>query len=316
MVEVITIGETMAVFSPKTKGPLRYVADFHLRIAGAESNTAIGLEKLGHHTAWVSSLGRDELGHFILNTVRSEGVDASNVRFDQEHRSGVMIKQINEAGETAVFYYREHSAFSYFSPKDLDEEMIRGAKLLHLTGITPVLSQSCRETVFAAAEIAQAAGISISFDPNIRKKLWESEDYTPMLRDLAARTDVLLLGRDEAETLYGETEPEAIAKACFQNSRITKLAIKDGGNGAWAAEPGQLCRVYPHPCHPVDPIGAGDAFNAAFLSGVLENAEISLCGRMGAVAGAMATQTDGDVEGQPSRTRLQKILDNKTTVYR
>ena len=95
-----------------------------------------------------------------------------------------------------------------------------------------------------------------------------------------------------------------------------RQVLKDGGNGAWASDGKQILYLEPWPCRPVDPIGAGDAFNAAFLAGVLEGCDLQTCGRMGAVAGAMATETDGDTEGYPDRRKLQRILENRAQIYR
>ena len=183
MPECLTLGETMAAFTPDRMGPLRYVQNYGIRVAGAESNTAVGLAKLGVSAAWVSRLGADEFGQYIRNQLRAEGVDCSGVKFDLDHRTGVMFKQTS-SGETSVFYYRADSAASHLDPRDLDEGTIRGCRILHLSGITPVLSESCRRTVEAAIEMAKRNGVKISFDPNIRKKLWKDTDFTPMLQQM------------------------------------------------------------------------------------------------------------------------------------
>lgn len=146
MAKVVALGETMAALTPGSSGALRYVTDYRIRIAGAESNVAVGLSKLGIETAWISRVGEDELGYFVRNQIRSEGVDCREVIFDPEHRTGLMLKETG-ALETKVFYYRENSAASHLSPKDLKEEMLQQAELLYLTGITPVLSESCERTV-------------------------------------------------------------------------------------------------------------------------------------------------------------------------
>jgi len=103
MAEVITIGETMVCFSPDSLSPLRYVNRYHTRIAGAESNLAVGLAKLGHRAAWISRLGDDEFGRYVQNVVRAEGVDAESVHFDVKRPTGVMFKE-KSCGETAVYY--------------------------------------------------------------------------------------------------------------------------------------------------------------------------------------------------------------------
>ena len=316
MAEVITIGETMVCFSPDASAPLRYVDHYHRRIAGAESNLAIGLSKLGHRAAWVSRLGDDEFGRYVQNAVRAEGVDTEGVRFDGENPTGLMFKETSR-GETRVYYYRRGSAASAMSPEDLDESLFRGAKLLHITGITPVLSEGCRDTVFYAVELAKKYGLKISFDPNIRRKLWGDRDYSPMIRTLCGGSHILLMGRDEAGVLYGMTEPEALFQRIFsEDNEVETVVVKDGANGAWAANRAETVFLKPEPCRCVDPVGAGDAFNAAFLAGVLEGQSLVDCGRMGAVAGAMATETDGDTEGYPDRRKLQRILENRAQIYR
>ena len=147
MPQSVTVGETMAAFTPGSTGFLRYVKNYEMRIAGAESNLAIGVSKLGHSAGWISCLGKDEFGEFVQNSIRAEGVDTSRVVFDPEYRTGIMFKQVRNASETSVFYYRENSAASHMRPQLLDEGYLAQADVIHLTGITPVLGDSCRETV-------------------------------------------------------------------------------------------------------------------------------------------------------------------------
>ncbi len=317
MPEIITLGETMAALTPKETGYLHYVRDYGMRIAGAESNLAIGLCKLGHSTAWISSLGADELGYFVNNSIRAEGVDTRYVKFDPQHRTGLMLKQVLPGKETSVFYYRENSAAANMQAQELREEMFAGGKILHLTGITPVLSDSCREAVFKAIEFAKKAGLKISFDPNIRKKLWKDTDFTLVLKEIVQCSNILMLGLSEAQVLYGSSEKEEIVKAFFENEAAEYLAVKDGKNGAYVADRQGGHTILPHPCKPVDPIGAGDAFNAGFLCGLLEQRTVQEAGKIAAVAGAMATESLGDIEGYPSRVSIQHILDEKDTeIYR
>mgnify|MGYP002423933878 CR=1 FL=1 len=320
MPQVITIGETMAAFTPCESGPLRYIRDYRLRIAGAESNTAIGLAKLGVGAVWLSRLGEDEFGHFVCNQIRAEGVDCSRVVFDKAHRTGLMVKETG-AGETRVYYYRENSAASFMRPQDLDEGLFAGVgtekpQILHLTGITPVLSESCRQTLLAAVTLAKQHGLLLSFDPNIRKKLWRDTDYSPLLRELALQSEIVLLGLDEAEALFGLRKPDAIFARLFAGGCARYAAIKNGAEGAWAADGGHCLRLPPHPCRCVEPIGAGDGFNAGFLAGILQTGSIEAAGRMGCACGALATQTPGDIEGYPDAARLHEALAGAGTVYR
>lgn len=315
MSECLTLGETMAAFTPGRMGPLRYVQDYGIRVAGAESNTAVGLAKLGISAAWVSRLGNDEFGKYIRNQLRAEGVDCSGVKFDPEHRTGVMFKQTS-SGETSVFYYRENSAASHMTPEDLDEALFSDCRILHLSGITPVLSESCRRMVEAAVRLAKKHGVKLSFDPNIRKKLWKDTDYTPLLRELTLASNIVLMGLDEAETLFGTRDVEALRSQLLTDGCIEVLALKDGSNGAWMADKNQLLHLDAYPCRCIDPIGAGDGFNAGVLAGLLQGRTLAEAGRMGAVCGALATEVPGDVEGYPDSDRLNAILGGAQTIYR
>lgn len=311
MSEIITIGETMATLTPKGTGYLHYIREYELRIAGAESNLAIGVCKLGHSASWISSLGNDELGYFVNNSIRAEGVDTRYVKFDPQYRTGVMFKQILPGKETSVFYYRENSAASHMKAEWLRPEMLEGGRILHLTGITPVLSAECEALMRKAAAMGKEAGMQISFDPNIRRKLWGDKDYTGVLQKIADSASILMLGLDEAEVLYGTKEKEKIAEAFFQKKDAEYIAIKDGSRGAYVADRMGGYTIPPHPCSPIDPIGAGDAFNAGFLCGLLECRTVQEAGEIAAIAGALATESYGDIEGYPTHENMKRILDGK-----
>lgn len=306
----------MVSMVPRRDEPLQYGGELRMRIAGAESNTATGMQRLGHSSMFVSKVGDDPFGQFILRGIRAEGVDVSRVKVDCDHPTGVMFKNWLPGGQTAVHYYRAGSAAASMTPADLPEDEIRKARLLHLSGITPVLSESCRETVLAALETAQAAGCAVSFDPNIRRRLWKDTDYAPLMRAIAAGSDYLLTGLDEAQVLYGSGEIAEICMRAFRDSRLQRIAVKDGGNGAWVCSRDEIIHIPPLPCRCVDPVGAGDAFNAGFLSGILEGKSLAESGQMGGIAGARATETPGDIEGLVTARELSDLINNIAAVQR
>lgn len=315
MPEIVTLGESMAVLTPRTSEPLRYVTELSVRVAGAESNFAIGVQKLGHSAGWVSRLGDDELGHLVLNRVRAEGVDTSRVVMDRACPTGLMLKDTS-LRETKIFYYRENSAASRLAPEDLDETYIAGAKLLHLTGVTPALSDSCLAAARRGAKTARAHGVTVSFDPNIRRKLWKERDFRPALLELLGEADVVLIGLDEAGLLFNTKDAETAFAAVFSHSRAKAAAVKDGANGAWISDGKTAEKLPPFEARCVDPVGAGDAFDAGFVAGLLEGRPLHDCGRMGGIMGAMAVQTTGDTEGLPSREELLRCLEGRETAYR
>lgn len=312
---LVTVGETMAVFCPEEKGMLRYAKKFDMHAAGAESNTAIGVGKLGHKAAWISALGEDELGNFILNTVRGEGVDCSGVYRKPNSATGLMFKE-QKSRDIGVYYYRKGSAASEMSFEKLPLELIKEADILHLTGVTPVLGESCKHMIDELFLFANKHNITISFDPNIRKKLWKNTDYTELMREYISKSQIVLMGVEEAKTLYNTTNKNKIREQIFSSEAVTHLALKDGGKGAVVYDRNNSFEITPFPCQPVDTVGAGDAFNAGFLSGMMEGKSLEMCGKMGGICGALVTETKGDFEGFPSLTELIGILHGEETVYR
>lgn len=297
--DVVTIGEMMVVLVAEQVGALREAATFRRHVAGAEGNVAVGLSRLGCRAGMISRVGDDEFGRAIQFRLRGEAVDVSRLVVDPEASTGVMFRERREVGPTDVIYYRRGSAASRLAPTDLDASYVRGARYLHMSGITPALSASARETVFAAAEMARAAGVQVILDPNMRFKLWTPAEATGVLRDLAARCDMILPGLDEAEMLTGEADPLAAAQNLLglgPHTVIVKLgprgAVMVQADGPTWAEATPLQRV-------VDPVGAGDGFAAGFLAGQLRGLDAPASLALGNRCGSMATTVYSDLEGLP-----------------
>lgn len=304
--DVVTIGESMVLLVAEQSGPLSEATTFRRHIAGAESNVAIGLARLGHAAGWISRLGDDDFGRAILLRIRGEGVDTSRVRIDPCARTGVFFRERRDVGPIEVVYYRAGSAASHLTPADLDPDYIMQARYLHLTGITPALSDSCREMVFAATEIARSAGVQVILDPNYRSKLWPADEARRVLRDLAQRCDILVPGADEAELLSGESNPEAAARALAALGPHTVI-VKVGAEGAIALVHGQLRRVAAAALQRVvDPIGAGDAFAAGLLAGNLRGLSIDAALALANRCGAFAMTAPGDMEALPHWTDVSR----------
>ncbi|WP_100011621.1 sugar kinase [Lentibacillus sediminis] len=309
--DVVTLGETMALFSPESPGPMRYADRFSARIAGAESNVAIGLSRLGSESGWISRVGNDEFGKKIRAFIRGEGVDVSRVTFDETADTGLFFKEKLSPGEWRVKYYRKGSAASKMKPEDIDESYIAGAKFLHVTGITPALSDSCYESVLTAIDYAKRHNVTVVFDPNVRRKLWPEERARTVLLELSSKADIVLPGMDEAKFLFGEGSPEKLAQR-FQEHGPTVVIMKLGKEGAYYldrdmdgyAEGFSVSEV-------VDPVGAGDGFSAGFLSGLLDGLDVPEAVQRANAVGAMVTMAAGDVEGLPEKERLLDFMDNR-----
>ena len=313
--DVLTVGETMVVFIPEQKQLLRYVDRFKKGIAGAESNVAIGVSKLGHTSCWISKLGCDELGEYVLREIRGEGVYVSEVIRDENASTGLMIKQFSEANETSVFYYRRNSAASTLNKDNISEEMIQNSKIIHITGVTSALSGSCAEMNLTLAKKAKKNGVLVSFDPNIRLRLWSKNEAAETLRPLLDMCDIVEIGLDEAKVLLDTDNINEVVRI-LREKKIHKIAVKLGSKGAIVADESSMYEIPPYSVKVIDNIGAGDAFAAGFLCGILEERDLFTCGKMGAMMGAQAVGPLGDIEGLPDRKRLELLLNGNKENYR
>lgn len=314
--EVITFGESMVLFSPDDKGPLRHIHSFSKSIAGAESNVAIALARLGHQVGWFSKLGDDEFGRYITFMVRGEGIDVSRTIYDKEHATGLLFKELFEHVNPNVYYYRKNSAASHLSVNDLDAEYISSAKILHLTGITPAISESAKETVFEAIRIAKKAGVLISFDPNIRLKLWTKAEAKKTLLEICSYVDILFPGIDEGEILLGTKNQDEIIER-FHQMGVKIIALKLGKEGCFVSNGEEKRKIEGYRVEKVeDSVGAGDGFAAGFLSSYLKGLALNECGDFANGVGAMATLVRGDSEGFPTFEQLLSFTNKSEHIDR
>jgi 2-dehydro-3-deoxygluconokinase len=227
-----------------------------------------------------------------------------------------MFKETDFNNDTKVYYYRDNSAASFISASELDSSYIANAQILHLTGITPILSESCHEAVIKAVDIAKQNNRLVSFDPNIRLKLWSGNDYSTIIKDIFDRCDIISCGVGEAEVLFKTCDVNDIFKIIFGRGEAKFVAIKDGSNGAWVGTKDAIYNIPPTKWKRVDSVGAGDAFNAGFIAGILEGLPVETCGKMGNIMGGLATQTLGDIEGLPTKEEMNNYLNNTRVVFR
>ncbi|WP_334075300.1 MULTISPECIES: sugar kinase [Paenibacillus] len=312
--EVVTFGESMALLIAEGGKGLEYTNALTPSFGGAESNVAIGLARLGHASGWCGRLGDDPFGHRVIKAIRGEGVDVSRAQLTAEATTGLMIRE-NVAGKSSVHYYRKLSAASRMRPEHLDEAYIAGAQILHVTGITPALSDSCAETVAAAMDLAKRHGVKVSFDPNLRLKLWDLEAARKVLLPLAMKADYFLPGLDELKLMYETESLEDIL------SRLRELpgvsVIKGGMDETYLYEHGKLTPVpYYKVDHVIDTVGAGDGFCAGFLSGLLRGYTLEEAVRLGNLIGSQVIQAVGDWEGLPSAAEIERLLSGAGHVER
>lgn len=304
-IDILSFGETMAMFVAEQTGDLAQVAQFHKRIAGADSNVAIGLSRLGFNVAWLSRVGNDSLGRFVVDTLQNEGLDCTHVAVDPLHPTGFQFKSREEAGaDPQVEYFRKGSAASHLSVAAISPTLLN-ARHLHATGIPPALSEATRELSVELMTQMRSAGRSVSFDPNLRPSLWASQ--AQMIREinaLASLADWVLPGLGEGRLLTGFDDPADIA-AFYLDRGAEAVAIKLGADGAYYRthmDQGFIAAV--PVAKVVDTVGAGDGFAVGMVSALLENLSFPEAVQRGNWIGSRAVQSRGDMEGLPTRTEL------------
>lgn len=308
--EVFTFGETMVLFQPEMMMPLEYIHQFPMRIGGAESNVAIGLTRLGHTVSWFSKLGDDPFGQFILKSIRGEGVNTASCIFTDEAPTGIFFKEQLSPENMNVYYYRKNSAASLMKPEDLDGQAIAKAKILHITGITPALSETSYQTIKKAIEIAKDNHTLVVFDPNLRLKLWTKEAAKKVLNEIADSADVILPGLDEGQLMTGESGVEAVAAALLQNKNKI-IILKLGSQGAYLHTKDEKTYIAGFPVNQiVDPVGAGDGFAAGIISGLLRSKPLPETVRQANAIGSMVVRVKGDIEGLPTLRDLENFMAN------
>jgi 2-dehydro-3-deoxygluconokinase / 2-dehydro-3-deoxygalactonokinase len=313
MIDVTALGEPLVQFNPLEEGPLRHAPLYEKHAAGSEANVIIGISRLGFSTAFLTKLGHDEFSKFILATLRGERVDVSGVKQIEGKNCAVFFVQRGYPipGRSDVVYYRSDSAAKYFSPEDLDAKLISNSRILHVSGITPALSGSCREATVEAIRISRRHNVKISFDTNYRKKLWTETEARPVLIEIARDSDILFTDPDDARILMGKRINDEPLEALDELESLgpSTIVYKLGAaRGLAGLSNGEKATSLPIKVPLVDSIGAGDAVVAGFLAGYLAGDTLQRSLDIGSCCSALTVMRRGDFENLPDRSDLEKWL--------
>jgi len=308
--EVVTFGEVMAMFVATESGPLERITNFNRALAGAETNVAIGLARLGHRVGWVGRVGADHFGRFALAELAGNGVNTAAVSLDTEAPTGFQLKSRADGGDPEVAYFRKNSAGSRLAPSPATDSYIGAARHLHVTGIPLALSPSTRAFTLRAITIAREAGMTVSFDPNLRPGLWAStEEMIRVTNSVAATADWVLPGLAEGRLLVGLPDADAEQVARFYLDRgAQRVVVKAAVRGASLhTSAGRWDRPI-FPVEVVDTVGAGDGFAVGLISAHLDGLPVEAALERAAAIGALATTSSGDKDGLPDRPALAAFL--------
>jgi 2-dehydro-3-deoxygluconokinase len=312
---ILTMGESLGLLRAHGIGTLEHLASMDVAIGGAEGNVAIGLARLGTPATWVGVVGDDGLGQRVVRELRGQGVRVI-ARVNPTAPTAVMLKENPTAGLTRVTYFRSAGAGRTLEPSDVEalerDGELAGIQLVHVTGITPALSESAASATRALVDAAHRHGIPVSFDVNHRSRLWTDRDPVPVYRELVASSDIVFAGEDEAALVVGGndgaaafSDDELIAGLVALGPR--EVVLKRGAAGATAREGDETLSVAAVPVSVVDSVGAGDAFVAGYLAEWVAGETLAARLQTAVRAGAFACTGSGDWESAPRRRDLEML---------
>jgi len=304
--QILALGEPMVEFNCTGAGDGRlYLQGF----GGDTSNFAIAAARQGASVGMLSALGDDANGRLLRALWQAEGVDHRDVRTDASAYTAIYFVTHGERGHEFSFF-RQGSAASRMRAADLPRARIEAARVLHLSGISLAISDSACDTAHAAMDMARAAGVALSFDTNLRLKLWPLARARALIFDAIGRSDICLPSLDDLQQLSGLSDPDALADHCLRLGART-VALKLGAVGALVADAHQRHRIAPHPCRSVDATGAGDTFGGAFVARRLAGDGLREAGAYAAVAAALSTEGFGAVAPIPDAAAVRRAMQDQ-----
>lgn len=312
MADVLLIGEPMGIFTATDYGDLTEVDTYRRGISGAEANVSIGLARLGIDVDFVTRVGDDPFGQYIVEHLKEENVGINFINVDEVHRTGLQLKEKIEMGDPKTAYFRKNTAFQKLNLDHIEEIDFSNIDLVHVTGIPPAVSSSVREATFYLIKKAKEEDCLITFDPNIRESLWESETAMKfVLNELAAYSDIILPGIDEGKMLTGHNFPDEIADY-YLDLGVKGVVIKTGSEGAFLKEKnGELKNIPGYTVENIaDTVGAGDGFSVGIISGYLDGLSLEEAADRGNAIGSIQIQHPGDNDGLPDRDKLEEYMQN------
>ncbi len=303
MTDIVALGEPLIEFNQaRSNDAQTYLQGF----GGDTSNMAIAAARLGARVSYVTNLGDDAFGRMFIDLWTRESVDCAGVTIDPAASTGVYF--VTHASDGHAFsYLRAGSAASRMTPLSLPMELLRGGRLLHVSGISQAISASACDTVFAAIDVARSVGALVTYDPNVRLKLWPLARARAVVMATLAQCSWCLPSLDDVELLFGDLAPEAVVDACHR-SGAPGVVLKLGAQGCLVSDGVRRAHIAAHRVQPVDATGAGDCFDGAFASRLLAGDDAFVAARYANVAAALATTGYGAVAPLPRGDAVERVL--------
>lgn len=304
--EVVTLGEALGVLRPDDASPVTVATRFVLDVAGAESNVAVGLSRLGHRVAFVGRVGDDATGRRIRRTLLAEQVDVTALRTDPTAPTGLLVRSTDPRLGISVDYHRRGSAGTRLCPADVDAAPLAGARFLHVTGLSTGLSDDARDAVQHAVRTAVDADVAVCLDPNLRLRLHPPAIWQDLLAPLLTQASLVVTSSQELCMATGEEDPSTAIRALLAQ-RADAVVVRNGTDPTQIHTAAGTTRVDVTSVAAVDPVGAGDAFNAGLLSGLVDSVGLRDAVARGHLVARRCVLAAGDTAGLPTREELEDV---------
>jgi len=303
MPDIVAIGEPLVEFNQaRSRDPSAYLQGF----GGDTSNMAIAAARLGAHVGYVTRVGNDRFGRMFLELWSSEGVDASGVTVDADAPTGVYFVAHGPQGHE-FSYLRAGSAASRMTPETLPLDVLRAAHLVHASGITQAISSGACDAVFTAFDAARASGAVVTYDPNIRVKLWPLARARAIVMATVALCTWCLPSEDDVRVLFDNLTPDAVIDA-LHRAGAQGVVLKQGAAGCIVSNGAKREHVPAHKVQSVDATGAGDCFDGAFATRIIAGDDPFAAARYATAAAALATTGYGAVAPLPRAADVDRLL--------
>lgn len=315
MADVLTLGELLIDFVPDRTGVTLGQAERFLKAAGgAPANVAVGVRRLGLDAGFIGKVGDDPFGHWLASVLERDGVDVSQLRFDDAARTALAFVSLTEEGDRDFMFYRHPSADQLHRPDEIDLHAVADATILHMGSIS-LIQEPSRSATLAAIDAARGAGRLVSYDPNLRLPLWESEEAAREgMRGPWELAHVIKISEEELSFLTGSDELDAAWSLMHDELQLLTVTLGQAGVAWFAGD--RSGRVGGFSVKPADTTGAGDAFVAALLVALARDPELTsddaaleaALRRANAYA-ALTTTRSGAIPALPSAAELDRFLE-------
>jgi len=304
--EIVALGEPLLEFNAMESGPLDKVDKYEVGWGGDTSNFAVAVSRLGRKVGYVCRIGDDDFGQTFINLWKSESIDTKYIIKEKDSFTGIYF--ISRHGESHQFaYYRKDSAASHLSPEDIPTDYIANARIFHTSGISQAISESACEAVFYAIEVARKADVLVSYDPNLRLKLWDEDRARDIVMETISMSDFVFPSLDDAIYLSGLEDSYAILEY-FLEKGPKVVALKLGEKGVLLGTGNQIFQIKPFQVDVVDTTGAGDAFDGGFVSAYLQGYQLKECAKYANIAAALTTTGCGAVKPIPTKEKVDALF--------